>query len=58
VLNKVIKKSYIALNVLSIILLNNNIVSMEKNNQENCDNQYLTNIVNILPAEILLAIIE
>jgi len=59
--NKMIKKSYIALNILSIILLNNNIIPMEKNNQnnqDNRDNQHATNIVNVLPPEMLLAVIE
>jgi len=64
VLNKIIKKSYIALNILSIISLNNinnNIMSMERHDQDDKDdhdNQDLTNIVNVLPSEILLMIIE
>jgi len=56
--NKMIKKSYIVLNILSIILLNNNIISMQKQSQDNIENQDSTNIVGLLPAEILLTIIE
>jgi len=70
-LNKMIKKSYIALSILSIILLNNNIMSMEnsnqyskynqdstENNKDTRDNQGSANIVNVLPIEILSMIIE